>query len=172
MQSGELKEEYNKKLDELIEFFKIKKDKDAQQINFLKEESRFSSTGLMSAFTIFVAISIAVFNFDRFIGLLGFIIFVIILSVYVYMDNKITTRLNENYINKIIRYDQVIEFLQYLKVSQTEVDLSSLVTKIRQCFKDNRVFYMKNYDEIWIGEVIDIIDIINNEIIGHNPKIQ
>lgn len=63
----------------------------------------------------------------------------------------------------------MVNFLQYLKISQIEVDLSPLITKIEQRYRDNRILMIDNYDEIWMKEMIDSLDIINNKIIiGEN----
>jgi hypothetical protein len=71
----------------------------------------------MSAIAIPTAISIRYIQFNKIIGLLSLLIFIIFLGINVHRDSKNKIRIYKNYIVKNIGYDKVIEFLQYLNGS-------------------------------------------------------
>lgn len=108
-------------------------------------------------------------NYNAIAGSLYLLILLCLLAYVFYIEPKKSNLINKKYIKKTIAYDTVVNFLQYLKISQIEVDLSPLITKIEQRYRDNRILMIDNYDEIWMKEMIDSLDIINNKIIiGEN----
>lgn len=157
MQSDASKEEFIKTLDELIEFFKASKDMLLQDFNMLKEYSNFSKTEFISSITVLIVIAIALLDIDKFIGLILIIILLIIIGVSNRRDKKTNIRINNIYIDKIIGYDTIIQFLYYLKISPTVVDLSPLINKIKPRF---RGMHIQDYEKIWIEELVNSLDII------------
>lgn len=169
MQSEELKREYINKLDELIEYFKTEKEQEVYHFNQIKEDNKFFFSIFLSLFAILIVISNIFSNYNTIVGLFYLLILLSLLTYVLYIEPKKSNRINKKYIKKSIGYETVINFLQYLKISQIEVDLSPLINKIEQRYRDNRILMMDNYDEIWMKEMINSLDIINHEIIvGEN----
>jgi hypothetical protein len=167
MLTGELREEYKNKLNEIIDFFKTERDKHSQYYNLRKEDHKFHYRSFLSVFALLIAASIGLISLDDFIGSLLLMAALILIAATIYMESKTTMNIDREYFKKSIRYDSIIQFLQHLKITQSEVDLSPLINKINQYFVDNRIIiYMEKYDDIWINEIIDSIDIIINEKIS------
>lgn len=169
MQPEELKKEYINKLDELIEYFTTEKEQESYHFNQIKEDNKFYFSIFLSLYAILIVISNMFISYNAIVGLLYLLILISLLTYVLYVEPKKSNLFNKKYIKKSIGYETVINFLQYLKISQIEVDLSPLINKIEQRYRDNRILMIDNYDEIWIKEMINSLDIINNKIIiGEN----
>jgi hypothetical protein len=165
MQSDEMKEDYNTKLDEIIEFFKTEKETKTFYIYIGKEDSKFKFNVVLSIMVIIVGVITILFNIDPTIKnfILGAIgVTLILLAFYMIFDLRSSHKTNNDLIHETKKYNTIINYLQYLKILPYKVNLSKLMNIIKHCshIESN----LNPTGEISIKEINACFDEINEEI--------
>lgn len=176
MQSDGLKENYNKKLDEIIEFFKTEKETKTFYKYIIKEDNKFDYNAYISIIVLLVGVCTIVLNIDsvkqdlkllRLILLaVAFLLFLLLLSILLYSTSS--KKMNHKILDKTIDFNINISFLQSLKIQPYQVDLSKLVDKIEYRYHLDNIYYVKDekyMSETWFNEINDCFSEINKEII-------
>ena len=162
MQSYELiDEQYIKKLNEIIEFFKTEREGQTILLNLRKEENTNFVNIIL--YVVLILATISLFDKDNasILEIMDFAILVFIMFFLVRNSH------NKHMIHEILRYNTIINTLQSLKTLTYKVDLSKLNDKLkyryhlRLTFKDLE----KYISETWFDEVENCLLAINNEIL-------
>jgi len=170
VQSDDLKDNYNRKLDEIIEFFKIEKETTTFYFYIGKEDSKFSFNVILSVIVILLAVSTTLSNIDtenKKITLIIIVFSLIFLGLYMIFDLRSSNKRNNNIIHETIKFNFIISFIQSLKILPYEVDLSKLINKLKNRYhiKPNLYPFEKYIEEIWFDEIVNCFDEINKEIL-------
>ena len=176
MQANVIKENYNRKLDGIIEYFKTLKETWTFYLIIDKEDRKHFYNYYMSIFAILLAGVFSILNFDSIkqnLELLYFIKLIVgllffSLSLLIISYSKFSYKINRKIIDKTIDFNCKISLLQSLKILPYEVDLSKLENKIKfyehldtfPSIKDG------NYiSKTWFKEVDVCLNEINKEIL-------
>jgi len=165
---GEIMKNQNKKVDELINFFETERQKATSYFFLHKDDLKFDFSTSLSLTAVFIALSATLLSLNISLGLFILLGSLIIIIVNLFWYIHYSRNEYKDYIKKSISYDVIINFLQSLKICEEKVDLTPLISKIKQLHRDELILTIKNYDEIWINGVIHSLDEINNEIIQAN----
>jgi len=167
-----LNKEYIEKLDHIIYFFKYKKETDLSFLLMGKEDSKFYYSLFISLVALFIAITSTLSNMDKFPeDFIAFFILamLILLTVYLYIDNIYSKRRTNELIHRSVRFDLILNFLQSLKILPYQVDLLPLINVIKRNYHVTTWIRLLDEDkyqsDIWYDEIIDCLTNINDEII-------
>lgn len=170
MQSYVLSEEYTKKLNEIIEFFKTEKEIGTFYFAIGKEDSRFNYTIILSIFVILIAVLTTLSNIDKgfnndIIIFLGIIM--LFLALYMFIDLRSSKKMNTDFIHESIKFNVIIANLQSLKILPYEVNLSKLIDKLKYRYHlKPTLFPINEYiTEIWFEEIEYCLSEINKEVL-------
>jgi hypothetical protein len=170
MQSDGLTDEYNKKLNEIIQFFKTEKEGQIYFQDFRVEERRYNQNVILSTVVIFIGISNAFLIVGPEFKNLALVLIVITLFMVVslmFSDLRSSRKRIENIVQNSNKYNFIINNLQSLKILPYEVDLSKLIDKMKYRYHlKNTPFIDENYIfETWFVEVRDCLAEINKQIL-------
>lgn len=169
MQSDNLNNEYNKKLNALVDFFKAEQDGQMYFQNVVIEESRFYFNIILSAIVIFIGISNAFFiaglEFKN-IALTILLSTIFMMGLFMFIHLRSSGK-RIKIITESTKYNIIIYNLQSLKILPYEVDLSKLTDKIKYRYhlSTTRFVDEKYMFETWFEEVLDCLTEINKEIL-------
>ncbi len=175
MHSDGLKENYNRKLDEIIEFFKTQKETWTFYFYIVKEDNKFNYNAYISIIVLLVGVCTIFLNIDSVkqdlkllrLILLAVAVLLILLALYVLFYSRSSKKMNREILDKTINFNSIISFLQSLKILPYEVDLSKLVNKIKYYYLLDTIYSVKDIkymSETWFKEVDVCLDEISKEI--------
>lgn len=169
MQSDVLNDEYNRKLTNLIEFFKTEKEGQMYFQNLGIDEGRYYFNATLSTIVIFIGISnvflIAGLEF-KIIALIFLLITIFMMGLLMFTHLRSSNKRIKNIVHETNKYNIIINNLQSLKTLPYEVDLSKLNDKIKYRYHlKTTPFVDENYIfEPWFEEVYGCLTEINKEI--------
>jgi len=163
------------KIDEILEFFKTENKKLENWYSKKDKRNKYSFTQLLSIAGTFIAVFIALITAKIAIleSFAGIIFITIIIGIYLFFYNRGNDEIFNEYVEEATKLEVIISFFQNLKITEPkETNITPLIEKFDQYFRDNRMLLVSDYNKLWIKEFIDIINKVNNEIIGirkNNP---
>jgi ABC-type transport system involved in cytochrome bd biosynthesis fused ATPase/permease subunit len=169
MQSNVLTDEYIKKLNEIIEFFKTEKENQMYFQNFGVKHTNYHSNIFLSTMVILLGASNALLIAGAEFKNLSLIILLIVLSmvgIYMIAFSRRYDKRIEDIVHEANKYNVIINHLQSLKTLPYEVDLSKLIDKIKHRYHIKTTpFIDENYIfETWFEEIRGCLNEINKEI--------
>jgi len=169
MQSCELKDNYNKKIDEIIDFFKIQKELWTSHLDIEKEDGKFMYNVILTIIGIIIAILTLLLTFEIVqkdkipIIIIGILL---LLAIHMICHQIITQKRNNHIINESIKFNFLFGFLQSLKILPYEVDLSRLTDKIKKYYHIRSIFSSEeSIFKTFYSEIDDCCNEINTEIL-------
>jgi hypothetical protein len=170
MQSDGLNENYIKKLNEIIEFFKAEREGNIYFLNYGIEEHKFNVNYVLSIFIILIGISNALLIADiqfKNTAILLLVVSLLILEYFIIAHVRSSKKRIENIVDESNKYNFIINHLHSLKTLPYEVDLSKLVDKMKHRYhlKTTPFVNEKYVSETWFEEVRDCLTEINKEIL-------
>ena len=167
-----LNQEYIDKLDQIIYFFKHKKETDLSFLLMGKEESKFYYSLFISLFALLIVLISTLSNLEKFPDdfiAIFILAMLILLMAYLYIDNIYSKRRTKKLIHQSVRFNEILNFLQSLKILPYQVDLFPLINVIKRNYHVVTWVKFLNEDkyvsDIWYDEIFDCLTNINNEII-------
>ena len=167
-----LNQEYIEKLDQIISFFIHKKENDLSFLLMGKEDSKYYYSIFISLVALLIALISTLSNLEKihedFIVIL-ILAMLILLLAFLFTDNYYSKKRTKKLIDRSVRFNVIINFLQSLKILPYQVDLLPLINVIKRNY--HVVTWVKLFNEskyisdIWYDEIIDCLNNINNEII-------
>ncbi|HEY9206104.1 MAG TPA: hypothetical protein VIO58_09295 [Candidatus Methanoperedens sp.] len=177
MQSDGLKENYNRKLDEIIEFFKTEKETWTFYLIIGKEDNKFDYNTYISIIALIAGFFTILLNIDSVkqlldlklldLILLSIAALLLLLALYILLYSRSSKKMNHLILDRTISFNTIISFLQSLKILPYEVDLSKLVNKIKYYYHLDTIYSVKDgkyMSETWLKEVDGCLNEINKEI--------
>lgn len=170
MQSDVLNDEYNRKLNNLIEFFKTEKEGQMYFQNLGIDEGRYYFNATLSTIVIFIGISnvflIAGLEF-KIIALILLLSAIFLMGILMFTHLRSSDKRIKNIVHESNKYNFIINNLQSLKTLPYEVDLSKLTDKIKYRYHlSTTSFFDEEYIfETWFEEVLNCLAEINKEIL-------
>lgn len=164
-----LNQEYIEKLDAIINFFKSEKEDDLSFLLMGKEDSKYYYSIFISMVALFIAIISNLLNIEK-ISEYGIIIIIsaMVILIAVILYDSLHHRTTEKIIDRSVKYNVIINFLQSLKILPYQVDLLPLINVImRKYHVDTWVKLLdkrKYISNVWYDEIVVCLDNINNEI--------
>jgi hypothetical protein len=169
VQSDILTDEYIKKLNEIIDYFKIEKEGQMYFQNYSIEEKRSTDNFALTIIVIFIGISNAFLIAGSEFKILAIILIVLTLLLMAFHLLTIV-KSSKKRISAIVeganRYNIVLYNLQSLKILDYEVDLSKLIEKIKYRYR----IYRFIDDDTWFNEIHDCLTEINKQIYEKERK--
>ncbi|MFZ2410424.1 MAG: hypothetical protein WAW23_02520 [Candidatus Methanoperedens sp.] len=163
-----LTEEYIKKLNEIIELFKIEKEGQMYFQNFGTEHNKYYYNIVLSIIVIFIGISNAVLIAGTEFKNIALILIIITLFMigYIMFTIRSSDKRSKDLIHEFYKYNIIICDIQSLKTLPYEVNLSKLIDKIKFRYHLSTPFVDEKYiSETWFEEVMDCLNEINKEIL-------
>lgn len=165
-----LNQEYIEKLDAIINFFRSEKEDDLNFLLMGKEDSKYYYSIFISMVALFIAI---ISNFLDIKKISEYCIIIIILAMVgliavILYDNLHHNRTTKKIIDRSVKYNVIINFLQSLKILPYQVDLLPLINVImRKYHVDTWVKLLDKREyisNVWHDEIVVCLDNINDEI--------
>ena len=168
MQFDVSNDEYDEKLNGLIEFFTDLKEGQMPFQHVGKEEAKYYLNIVLFTIVIFIVISNAfIISGLEFKSIALILLFTTILMMGYLMFTHLRNH-NRRFkgIVEFNKYNAIINNLQYLKTLPCEVDLSKLIDKIDYYYNLNTNQFVdeKYVFETWYEGVLDCLSEINNEV--------
>ena len=137
-----------------------------------KEDSKFYYSLFISIAALFIVLISTLSNMEKFpedFIAISILAMLILLMVFFYTDNFYSKRRTDKLIHRSVRFNEILNFLQSLKILPYQVDLLPLINVIKRNY--HVVTWVKLLNEskyisdIWYDEIFDCLTNINNEII-------
>lgn len=170
MQPDGLKENYNRKLDEIIEFFKTEKETRTFYSYVKKEDDKYRLKVLLSVIVILLSgltiLSNIIDILNKYIPIF-IAVSLFFVGFYMIFDILSSKETNKNILHETIKYNVYINSIQSLKILSYEVNISKLINKLIIRYHLSPIFYPyeKYMEETWFKEIDDCFGEINNEIL-------
>ena len=152
-----------KKIEEIIEYFKIKREVLYQE--YLKEDYHQKqtigiTTAIFAGMVALISPLMAYFFIKEISGLLfGMISLLLTVLVYnIFHFVYVSWRIEKRYFTKIIKIDVILEFLWHIKITENDKEIDVLVCEFSKGLKDYRRANAKDYENIKLDEFVDAID--------------
>lgn len=164
--------ESTKKLDNIIEYFKIELNLLNEGYKRSAEERRFIFNIFILAISVFVGVNTTITQiFPQVVTILLLVaLSILCISIFhfIYYDHKEV----KQYFDKKISLEIILKFLLHLKLTKIdEKDLQGLILRIKLDFRDYRIHNITNrkdyrkFEEDRLKEYLQEIDKINSKIV-------
>ena len=116
-------------------FFKHKKETDLSFLLMGKEDSKFYYSLFISIAALFIVLISTLSNMEKFpedFIAISILAMLILLMVFFYTDNFYSKRRTDKLIHRSVRFNEILNFLQSLKILPYQVDLLPLINVIKR----------------------------------------